>query len=234
MKFNDDIEYRTDEHGTIHQVTPPVPFPCDSYSRYYRDLGLSTRSMSALRLGWLFTVLGRDWRRVLDVGYGSGEFLALANQCGLQTYGYDVATPPPPPGVLRLQDLFEVTSWSGDVITFFDSLEHIPDLEFVAHVQARHLAISLPWCHWPRESDGFRDWKHRKPHEHLHHFSRESLERFMKSSGWEMIFCEPWEDAIRRPTGRGRVGESASRRVGGDLPNILSAVFRRTESFNRG
>ena len=100
----------------------------------------------------------------------------------------------------------------------FDVLEHIPDLSFLARLQARHLAIAVPYCRW-RElgADGdtwFRTWRMRLPNEHLHHFDRQSLVALLAYHGFECVTLNGFEDGIRL-----RPGEAG--------PNILSGFFRK-------
>ena len=82
-------------------------------------------------------------------------------------------------------------------MTLFDSLEHIPDLGFIEEIGAKWIAITAPWYPGPAK---FAEWKHRRPGEHLHHFTPESLMRFMRNCEYKAeIIGETLEDALRPP-----------------------------------
>jgi hypothetical protein len=57
-----------------------------------------------------------------------------------------------PQGVefLNWQDSLNQT-W--DLVAMFDVLEHIPDLSFLAKLNARYLAIAVPYCRWRELGD---------------------------------------------------------------------------------
>ena len=105
-----------------------------------------------------------------------------------------------------------------DLVAMFDVLEHIPDLSFLARLEARHLAIAVPYCRH-RElgaagDDWFRTWRMLLPNEHLHHFDPQSLVALLAHHGWDCLSLNTFEDGLRL-----RPGESG--------PNILSGFFRK-------
>ncbi len=186
---------------------------------------------------------------VLDFGCGTGDFLkeamADAKRRGyrLEAAGYDISGyavdgfpvltgsgPEDYDGVAKMlggvcQDIRDpegpVDPW--DIVTFYDSLEHVPDfMRVLRMINARHVVISLPWCHANTLGvEWFTGWKHRKPGEHLWHFDAASLCGVMGSLGWRAVTVGNPEDRIRKP---------AAPAIGGGyggVPNILTGIFER-------
>jgi hypothetical protein len=146
----------------------------------------------------------------MDVGYGNGDFLLCCKDSIKHLYGNDIQPAYPlPAGISFVED---IAKQEVEVITFFDSLEHFPDIEFVKDLKCSYAVISLPWCVNGLDDNWFENWKHRKPDEHLYHFTEKSLESFMKRQGFEMInFCNI-EDKVRQDKNLS--------------PNILTACFK--------
>ena len=55
-------------------------------------------------------------------------------------YGYDISTYPIPEGVV----CFSFKDKFYEVITFFDSLEHFEDIEFVKDLKCSYVCVSVP------------------------------------------------------------------------------------------
>jgi hypothetical protein len=206
----DDYHYCIDEFGAIHQLNPR-PFVYDlSYVSTYDTPTYQRNSeiLQALRLGFVFGVHGIPPQSLVDVGYGNGDFLKMAARSIPRVYGSDVT------GV-KIMDIETGDEYpEADVYTFWDCLEHIPDLDFLNELPARTIVISLPYCHFHTNGqEWFTNWKHRKPNEHLHHFDLPSLIRFMNRRGWYTVASSLHEDIIRI---------SAA-----DEQNILAAAFTR-------
>jgi len=150
-----------------------------------------TDEMSLLRVGFLKAHVSTG--RLLDVGYGNGAFLRTAQAAGFETFGHEIHG-----GDFGIDEVnIRTDSSLWDVVTFFDSLEHFPDFEVVRSLvrRSRFVLVSLPL--YPPEFPAIRTWKHYKPGEHLHYFSRESLRRLV---GQELIMASNLEDVIRRPS----------------------------------
>lgn len=197
--------------GVLKQsiVTRPVVYDVE-YVRSRYDQYPTTNSLSLLRLRLILDVVGLGpGARLLDVGYGNGDFLAMCHSFGFQTFGNDVSGYPVPLGTTFVKDIL---ADRYGCVTFFDSLEHMPSIDFVGCLRASYVVISVPWCHYPGEAWFFR-WKHRRPDEHIFHFGRESLCRFMADMGFEVQYVGNPEDVIRRPVD--------------DLPNILTGIFKK-------
>jgi len=212
MIFNSkDYSYIVDSFGVIHQQNPE-PYTYDStYVSTYDSEAYKRQSdiLQALRLGFTIASHGTHPQSILDYGYGNGAFMKFAKQQIHNVYGYDL-TGIEVEGCEIVDKLKPV-----DVITFWDALEHVFDLSFVKMLPCHTVVISLPYCHFHTVGQEWFDneYKHRKPNEHLHHFDRSSLKRFMQSQGWHEVAVSTHEDIVRKSNST--------------LPNILTMAFKR-------
>lgn len=142
--------------------------------------------------------------RLLDVGYGNGDFIRTATAAGWDAYGCDV-NPTPYPGVRRVDLPVSDDAPHYDVVTFFDSLEHFESLDTVRAVAAHAdwIVLSFPRIPtgWPeRGRDG---WKHDRPGEHHWHFTPRAVRRlFTDATGStpyraEVVYTGSPEDGVR-------------------------------------
>lgn len=204
--------YSIDNFGVVHQIEHHEFSYNIQYVTHYNEYETLTRNMGYLRLGYIRGAIG-EFNSILDVGYGNGAFLNAAVKSVKIAGGADVfENPCLPSECLKVTD---ITSDHWDVITFFDSLEHCPSLDFVQNLKCKYVVVSVPWCHYPNDDNWFSNWKHRKPNEHLHHFNDKSLTKFLEFCGFELITLSNIEDTIRK-----------SQQV---EPNILTAIFRNTK-----
>ncbi len=74
--------------------------------------------------------------------------------------------------------------------------------------------MSVPWCHYPTVWEWFGAWKHRRPGEHLWHWSERTLPALFGVVGYRLVLHGCPEDAIRRPDDPTE-------------PNVLTALFVR-------
>ena len=128
-------------------------------------------------------------------------------------FGYDISDYPCPNGVTRVED---VNSLEVDVMTFFDSIEHVEDSDLVSFLnskQSKHFVISLPWFHEFLGPKWFTSWKHRKPNEHFHHFDMHGLVGLLTEANCEILHVGNEEDQIRKPVDQ--------------WPNILTVIGKR-------
>ena len=165
------------------------------------------RELSEIRAG-LFQRFFPKQDIVGDIGYGTGAFLRAVNYRSpwVDCWGYDVS-PYPPPSFVRVEPNWQKKHWP--VLTFFDSLEHFDDLP---RFKARSAIVSVPWYHPALGAEWFYNWKHRRPGEHLWHFTPETLANAMAINGLRPVFIGSPEDAVRKNDG--------------DWPNILTMVFK--------
>ena len=197
--------------GIIKHVDAVPPAYDEEYIRnYYLTNGGFEKELSCLRLGLLLGQLNQPVSKLLDIGYGDGGFLSRASKIIKDCYGYDIgpAYPLPP----KIKPVYNITNAYYDVVTLFNVLEHIPDIDFIEKIQCQHVVITVPWCH-NFSDEWFEGWKHRKPNEHIWHFNDESLARFMNSKGYSCLHTSNVEDSIR--------GEPLG------YPNYLTAIFKK-------
>lgn len=166
--------------------------------------------LSRIRFENVVHAIGRKPTSVLDVGYANGAFLKECIAQGVMAYGLDVAPPDPPIPAVRVSHL----RGFYDVITFFDSLEHMDDIGVVKDLDCNYVVISLPCLKDHDYTDAWFDsWKHRKPNEHLWFFTPTTLRSFMAKMGYACIGLSNVEDVVRKPTEPGW--------------NILTGVFQK-------
>lgn len=137
--------------------------------------------------------------RILDVGCGSGELLALFKSRGYEVYGTELL-----PGLARLaQERFGLEVWQGDFLTsgyledyfdlviFYHVLEHLPKPDLGLTEAKRvlrkggFLLLQFPNI----DSCQFRIFKRRwfalELPRHLYHFSPKTMELLLKNRGFE-------------------------------------------------
>ncbi len=140
--------YEIDRFGVIHQIeSEPITYD-KAYISYYEDKSDQTIKLGYQRLGWILGLLNRVPASVLEIGYGMGTFIKVEQITGVPTcVGCDIADYPLPEGV-AFQNWDKVLTHSWDLAAMFDVLEHIPDLTFLERLDAKHLAIAVPYCRW--------------------------------------------------------------------------------------
>ena len=192
--------------GHLWQYPPKVTAAYDAqYVAERYDKYDTTAAMSWLRLGLVKSVCQEG--RLLDVGYGNGAFIKVAQKAGFDAYGWDVHGCAEKYGVTEL-GMCEV-EW--DVVTFFDSLEHFPSLDEIKRIKARNIIVSLPYR--AEGSIPALTWKHLRPGEHLQQFSPVSLAHLVSYAAPYRVKFVDLEDSIRG-------------KLDGKM-NILTAVFYR-------
>ena len=203
--------YSKNQDGVIYQIEKEIFNYDDNYvETSYNSLGILTTHMAYLRLGNLVSSLGRIPDSILDVGYGNGSFLKEALKAIPDCSGYDISKYPIPNGCKAVDNMFDR---HYDVVTFFDSLEHFKCIEFVKDLDCRAVCVSVPNCHYI-DDEWFKNWKHRKPNEHLWHFSLIPLINFMERMNFKLMNSNNVEDVIRKNPNQKQT-------------NILTCVFKK-------
>jgi SAM-dependent methyltransferase len=182
-----------------------------NYAHQYDSLPV--REMSKIRWDFIRSYLHLpDGSRILDVGYGNGAFLRYARGAGMKIYGIDVHSEDFGIPVVDFN-----TPLVYDLVCFFDSLEHFPSFAPIFQLSARNVVISIPNtpdCLLTTPTD----WRHFKPGEHLHYFSRQSLTKLMASWG----FARKIVDAFPEDILRGKLD------LNGQMTNnIYTAIYTR-------
>jgi Golgi nucleoside diphosphatase len=136
---------------------------------------------------------GDSFKDILDFGYGSGDFLRVMRKLGWNIFGYDVHSLN-----LGIKNLTqeEILNKDWNVVTFFDSLEHLENFDFIKKLSKKtdNFIISVPATPFDFPINK-NPWKHYKPGEHLHYFSPESLQILFENFNLKKFVC--LEDVIR-------------------------------------
>jgi hypothetical protein len=196
------------------KMTGPMPDYSATYSKQRYDTYTTNDRMSELRFNLLNKVI-KSFDTVTDFGYGNGSFLHHCNLHGKKTYGYDISDYPTPVGSLKVN---HVNDYEVDVMTFFDSIEHLPEQNldvFLKSLKTKYVCISVPWYHEEQGEEWFVNWKHRRENEHLHHFDSHGLVKLLQSSNYKVLYLGNDEDAVRTPVD--------------SLPNILTVIAKKME-----
>lgn len=193
----DGIGYATDRWGVVRQVDPAITqiYDLEYVQKRYDSIPEQVARMSFLRAGFIIGALGFVPRVVLDIGYGNGNFLDTMRLYGCDCFGYDISGYPLNHGSKEIQ-WNDLKIKQFDIITFWDSLEHMPDLDFLAALRTAFIAVTVPWM--PFNNGDFASWKHRRPGEHLWHFTPLTLAAMMKHYGYKEKLSQSVEDAIRK------------------------------------
>lgn len=187
--------YAKNIDGIIYQVDKNhIAYDKEYVNTRYVKYGELPTYMGYLRLGNIVGSIGKVPDSILDIGYGDGSFLKVCSNIIPKCYGYDISTYPIPE---KCQQVNDISEDCYDVITFFDSLEHFEDIEFVRDLKCNYICISVPYCSYKSDS-WFENWKHRRPNEHLWHFDQYSLTNFMMRMGYGVVSGSNIEDTIRK------------------------------------
>ncbi|MDA8576279.1 class I SAM-dependent methyltransferase [Candidatus Marinamargulisbacteria bacterium] len=207
--------YEIDNNGLVRQKEYQIIQYKEEYLDVrYRSYGQNTVYMSYLRLGFLLGVVKENISSILDFGCGTGDFLKVASLKIPNTYSYDIIDHNYK-FAKKIEKVEDIYKMQLDVVTFFDSLEHVTDpYEIIRNINTEYIFISVPWCHLKTKGEKwFMNWKHRRYNEHLWHFDLESLSKFFKSFGYDLIKFSNFEDIISQNSL--------------DYQNILSCIFQK-------
>ena len=190
-----------------------TPFENPGAEWYERDERYAGRNESPLlEPNWnhkkVISFLAPLKGKVLDIGCGTGNFLAHAQKSGWDTYGidFDKDAIEVSKKVFHLDhtNVVDVVSYAQhattqfDLITFFDVLEHVDNHdEFMNSVKTLlkpkgWIAMSMPY------RGGMR-WllPHDLPPRHLTRWNREALTNFLIRYGFRVVYIKRKSEGIR-------------------------------------
>ena len=139
--------------------------------------------------------------RILDIGAGTGDFLARAEKKGWEISGVEPSAGArelaSKKGILLADNSEGFPSDSFDVITLWHVLEHVPNLEKQIQELDRLLKkdgiliVAVPNF---KSFDAYKyknEWAGFDVPRHLWHFSRNSIERIFTEFSFELVKVEP-------------------------------------------
>lgn len=186
--------YEILDTGVIKQINYTKIKYDFSYSDKYNKYGEKVNYISHLRLGTLIGNINRIPTSILDVGYGNGSFLKVCSTIIPSCNGYDISNYPVPDHITRVTN---ITDAFYDVITMFDSLEHMEDINIISKLKCNYVMISVPWCTY-ESVEWFENWHHRRPNEHLWHFNDKALIAFFEKYNYTCTHTSNVEDVVRQ------------------------------------
>jgi hypothetical protein len=141
---------------------------------------------------------------LIDVGIGSGAFVALRRRYQRVTYGYDVN----PAGMQWLDKrmlLVDPYLVPFPAMTLWDVIEHIGDFQLLLANVLDWVFLSLPIF---RDAEHVLRSKHFRPDEHHWYFTRDGLLFAMKLCGFALVS----ESTVETELGREDIGTFAFKR----------------------
>jgi len=158
------------------------------YSRYFKEMNLYKHT-----------------GRILDIGCGIGSFIYAAEKIGWQAYGVDIG---PAISVAKEHNLsvfkgrLEDASFPEnyfDVISMFDVIEHISDLNSLMETIRKNLRnnglliIKTPNLRCLTARLLKQNWSALQPLDHLVLFSSETLNSYLLKFGFDVIRSNTWD-----------------------------------------
>jgi hypothetical protein len=186
--------YNINEDSLIYQdKKEPFIYDIQYVKDRYDTYGELNNYISHLRLGYILGSINEPINSILDIGYGNGAFLKTCKKSISNCYGFDVTNYNVPEGITFVNDWL---NQEADVVTFFDVLEHFEDPYIIKNLKTKYIVISVPWCHYTSD-EWFKNWKHRRPNEHLWFFNEKSIHNFAEAIGCKVLNYKNLEDVIR-------------------------------------
>ena len=215
--------YTCDDQGVVHQLYYDLYNYDKEYVQTYDtpEYKQASEVLNNIRFAFVCGALGREPNSILDFGYGNGDFLKVAHRHGVNAVGFDL-TGVEIEGITTYKDTLP-EKVGREVVTFWDAIEHVEFMKTVINADfcPYFVAVTVPCLPIPFSNDEFEDvfsdWKHRKPNEHLHHFTPLSLKLFMQKQGYKLLSLCHIEDYVR-------VNKDCK-------PNTVTAFFVREDAY---
>jgi hypothetical protein len=132
---------------------------------------------------------------LLDIGIGSGEFIKSSK---IKTFGFDIN--PLAERWLKDNNLFKnpyIEMPSVDGLTFWDSLEHIPEpCDILSLTKSKqYVFVSMPIF-----SDllSLKNSKHYRPNEHYYYFTSKGMIQYMQDLNYSIVEIQDGETQAGR------------------------------------
>ncbi|MBI5903959.1 MAG: class I SAM-dependent methyltransferase [Deltaproteobacteria bacterium] len=147
--------------------------------------------------------------KLLDIGCNIGLFLTVAREEGFSVAGVELnrACADYARNTFGLEVFSDVVEKVGfashgfDVVTLFDVLEHVPDIEtFLSEVRrilkpGGLLVVQSPNLHSLMASLTKGEWVWLSPPDHIYHFTPSTLSRLLEANGFAVRKLRTWEPA---------------------------------------
>jgi 2-polyprenyl-3-methyl-5-hydroxy-6-metoxy-1,4-benzoquinol methylase len=201
LEFADPLEYSREDYDKAYSTPEDSDFVVPTME-WLNQAGQGMPEARHLLFAAQLEVLewlqkNRPGASILDVGCGSGWFIARAQQLGFKVFGIEVGGAPikalQARGFNVLQGSLEVVpeSWNPEVVTSFEVLEHLPrPAEFLSQIGARFpkatLILSVPSPKRWTKAGKHRDLADYVPN-HLTRWSPSSLRRALEIAGYDDI-----------------------------------------------
>jgi len=159
---------------------------CSKYTKYDNtQLGVDLNKFRLEFVQHFIKRVNSPKLKVLDFGCAVGAFCKIVAE-HFDSYGCEVNSfyeKVWKEDVSGAKYSLSVPQEQFDVVTFFDSLEHVDDIKgLLEKLNVSHVVISIPIV--PKEK--LPQSRHLRPQEHLHYFTTSSLCKFFSQSGYEL------------------------------------------------
>lgn len=198
-KFEDFLLYEDDDEGLIWSEEFGYGYyPVKDFvygDNYYDKYAIYEKTEFGDKLNKARVEIANKYsqQRIIDIGIGSGQFVKSVD--GL---GYDVC----PKAIEWLKnnnrwvDFYRFGAYNADLVTFFDSFEHIDNIEEVVNMcLGRNILISIPIF---KDKNHVLNSKHFRKDEHFHYFTDQGLKTWFARYGYRPAY----ESTIESDLGR--------------------------------
>jgi len=183
--------FPVDEYWKVNNLTEDSVYNSDYFDKYvgYEEKG---KNLNTGRVRWVEQVLCGTGH-VLDVGIGSGTFVAS----NTRYFGYDVN----PAGITWLRnknkyvDMYKPLPKKIIAYTFWDSLEHIKDIDSVLKSSPNYIFVSIPIF---ENVDAILKSKHYRKDEHFWYFTEKGFVDLLKQYGYGLVDTSNFETEFGR------------------------------------
>lgn len=172
-----------------YHTARPMTYGGDYWNEFVsRDNSEMGAALTKARIDFVRSGWAGDKRGIVDIGIGGGRFVS-----DMGCRGFDV-------NQQAIQWLKSQHKWKDpydcvDVITCWDSLEHIPDpSELIGCVNCM-VFVSLPIF---TDVEHIRSSRHYKPGEHIWYWTHDGFVAWMDRQGMTLIECNKMETELGR------------------------------------
>lgn len=177
----------SDELGRGFHPRPPMDYS-GPYFEKYQQLD-ATEMGAALTRARVEFVRRHTGLPPVDIGIGGGRFATEADG-----WGYDVNAEAVD-WLCRQGRFFDIYAHHAEVITCWDSLEHIPEPERLLDQAVKWVFVSMPIY---RDQAHCLASKHYKPGEHLHYFTHRGLLQWFEQQDFACVEYNDIESQLGR------------------------------------